>query len=129
VHSFTTQFTCLLVAVAIVAPARAIAQTCEPNRAPRYAYEVSEEATLVDSTARFGPRLHRPTEHDSLPPNIIEFVVDTTGQAVRPSFRILRVEDAALVEAAEAALLRWRFRPARDRGCRVPQVTQWILRT
>ena len=127
-HLSKPEFTCLL-AAAVLVPIQGHAQSCEANGAPRFAYEVSAEASLVDSTAPLGPRLHRPTEHDSLPPNIIEFVVDTTGRAVPSSFRVLRLEDARVVDAARAALARWRFHPAQDRGCRVPQLTQWILRT
>lgn len=122
-------FACLLIAAAMFVPSRASAQTCEPTAAPLAAHEVSREAELLESTAGFGPALHRPTEHDSLPPNIIEFVVDTRGRALPSTFRVLRVEDGGLVEAARAALSRWRFQPAVDRGCRVPQVTQWILRS
>lgn len=124
----TTRCTCLIVAAFFMVPTPGRAQSCEGNAAPRHAHDVSDEVVLVDSTARLGPHLHRPAEHDSLPPNVIEFVVDTTGRPVLSSFRVLRVEDAPLVDAAQAALSRWRFRPAQHRGCRVAQVTQWILR-
>ena len=127
-HFPNAQVTCFLVAAVLFIPTTSQAQACAQAIPPRHAWEVRQEVELVASTARFGPRLHRPTDRDSLPPNIIEFVVDTAGTPVASSFRVLRVEDARLVDAAREALTRWRFRPAQDNGCRVPQVTQWILR-
>lgn len=129
VHFPNTPFTCFLVAAVLFIPTTSQAQACAQAIPPRHAWEVRQEVELVASTARFGPRLRQPTDRDSLPPNIIEFVVDTAGTPVASSFRVLRIEDARLVDAAREALIRWRFRPAQDSGCRVPQVTQWILRT
>lgn len=128
-HLFNTQFTNLLVAAVLLVPATSNAQPCSDPTSPRHGWEVRQEVELVDSTARFGPRLHRPTDRDSLPPNIIEFVVDTAGRPVTSSFRVLKSEDDRLVATAREALTRWRFRPAEDGGCRVAQVTQWILRS
>jgi hypothetical protein len=128
VHFPNTPFTYFLAAAVLFVPATSEAQSCAPATPPRHAWEVRQEVELVDSTARFGPRLHRPTDRDSLPPNIIEFVVDTVGRPVAGSFRVLHGEDGQLVDAARHALTRWRFRPAQDRGCRVSQITQWILR-
>lgn len=121
-------FACLLIAAMMLVPSRGGAQSCAPTATPLVAHEVSREAESLESTAAFGPGLHRPTENDSMPSNVIEFVVDTSGRALPHTFRVLHVEDGGLVDAARAALSRWRFQPAVDRGCRVPQVTQWILR-
>lgn len=48
--------------------------------------------------------------------------------AVPASFHVLHRENYELVAAAQASLSKWRFSPALDRRCRVPQFTQWILR-
>ena len=127
-HFPSTQFTYFLFAAVLSIPTTTHAQACAQATPPRHAWEVRQEVELVDSTARFGPRLHRPTDRDSLPPNIIEFVVDTAGRPVASSFRVLRVEDGRLVDAAREAITQWRFRPAQYSGCRVSQITQWILR-
>ena len=65
-----------------------------------------------------------PTPAVRNPPNLVQFVVDTSGVPVAHTFHALKVTDAALVEEARQSLARWRFAPAVRDGCTVRQFMQ-----
>jgi hypothetical protein len=65
-----------------------------------------------------------PTLSVGNPPNLVQFVVDTSGVPVARTFHAVKVTDAALVEEARQSLLQWRFTPAIRDGCAVRQLIQ-----
>jgi hypothetical protein len=65
-----------------------------------------------------------PTPAVRNPPNMVQFVVDTSGVPVVRTFRPLKVTDAVLVEEARRSLSQWRFTPAIRSGCTVRQLIQ-----
>jgi TonB family protein len=59
---------------------------------------------------------------------VVEFVIDTTGRVERPSVRMVESSHPAFEDAAQAAVLGARFRPARLNGRPVRQITQQRVR-
>lgn len=81
----------------------------------------------VDMPARFlGDTINTP--HPSAPvkapANLVQFVVDTTGRVVPNTFLALIVTDSGLVKQAKSVADTWRFAPAVEGECKVPQLVQ-----
>jgi TonB family protein len=59
---------------------------------------------------------------------VVEFVIDTTGRVERASVRIIESSHPAFADAARAAVLGARFRPAHLAGSSVRQITRQAVR-
>lgn len=59
---------------------------------------------------------------------LAQFIVDTSGVPIAKSLKILMRPEGLVADSVAAAVLRWRYQPARARGCRVPQLVQSALR-
>lgn len=55
---------------------------------------------------------------------LVQFTVDSTGMVQPQSFKVLRMNDSALVADARMVLARWRFTPAEVGGRKVSQLVQ-----
>ena len=108
-------------------PHSAEAQSCPLPARPYFEFQVEQPATfIVDTTisprpavASRGSQTERPT--------LVSFVVDTLGFPDSGTFRVIREVDPALALDAEKVVAKWRFRPARLKGCAVPQLVQTPL--
>ncbi len=125
----------LILILAIGRSASAGAQSCplaQPNAVATPYFEFQ-----VDTAARFIPAdgvLPFPdvslTERPPFTVNfaLIQFVVDTSGVPVANSLRILLRPDGLVTDSVAAAVVNWRFQPAKLQGCRVSQLVQTPLR-
>jgi len=59
---------------------------------------------------------------------LVQFIVDTLGQADMQSFKVLEASNELFVRSIENALSKWRFYPAEARGRKVRQIVQLPLR-
>ena len=112
---------CLAVA-AVTAGAQAATRACQ-DRVVYFEFQVSDAGQpaqwIVDTTFTVHPT---PAILD--PPNLIQFVIDTLGVPVAPTFKALRITDSALVAEARRTFSRWRYTPAIHSSCVVRQVIQ-----
>ena len=121
--------------VALHHAATARAQTCPPvapiaGAAAWFEFQVDEAARFipVDVVLPFpDPSLNQraPSSSDFA---LVSFVVDTNGVPLAHSLKILVRPDGLVADSVAAAVLRWRFQPAKVRACRVPQLVQSALR-
>ena len=125
----------MLLLFALWYPTRATAQSCPPvppsGPAPAwFDFQVDTPARLVSAdTTRPVPVAARDAPDRYSPAfALVQFIVDTTGQPVVRSLRIL-IHPAALdTGAVRSALARWQYTPAVAHGCRVAQLVQTPLR-
>lgn len=107
---------------------RAAAQTCAPQAMPYFEFQVETPAAFAGDTTRVprpaSDRFVRLREQPDPGAMLVQFVVDTLGVPDPRSFRVLRAQTPASVDSVRDALPRWRFTPARVRGCRVSQLVQ-----
>lgn len=59
---------------------------------------------------------------------LVQFIVDTSGVPIAKSLKLLLRPEGLVADSVTAAVVRWRYRPAIARGCRVPQLVQTALR-
>lgn len=111
------------------AAARASGQACVAPTNPLFEFQVDRPAAYVGDTTRTPrparERFVRAREHPEV--LVVQFVVDTAGVAEPRSFRVLQAPSTAAADSARAALPAWRFTPAVQRGCRVPQLVQTAI--
>jgi hypothetical protein len=86
----------------------------------------------VDHQARFLGARGRPRLPAIVAPGqraLVQFVVDTAGRVVLPSFRVLHVtgDSAGVAVAIRGTAHTWRYSPAMVAGCRTPQIVQTIV--
>jgi hypothetical protein len=102
-------------------PAMLGAQDCKADPRPAFEFQVEATAQFVgDSTVRPRPGPNRlPGRSDLRGDLIVQFVVDTLGQPVTSTFKVLVAPSEAAGDSARAALPLWRFSPARLGACKV----------
>lgn len=130
--NLTARFALLL--VGLLLPREGGGQQCEPAQKPLLEYQ-------LERTAQFLPGETHPHPASSLmPPRkekggsvLVEFVVDTAGLPQVESYRTLKMQarspqdSVALLDSIRVVLPTWRFVPARNGGCVMPQVLQTVV--
>lgn len=97
--------------------AQAAAAPCATQ--PFFEFQVEQPARALDDTVK-GPRLI----DERRPANLVQFIVDTTGHVELASFRVLAMDDRALVRRLREQLPDRHFAPARIGACAVRQLVQ-----
>jgi outer membrane biosynthesis protein TonB len=87
-----------------------------------FEFQVAKPAAWISDSAQ---SVH-PTAANRLPAdgNLIQFVVDTAGNPVTRTLRVLKLSDSSVVNEARRSLANWRFEPAQLNGCAVRQLVQ-----
>lgn len=118
--------TLLAATVSVSGASLASAQACTPPARPLFEFQVEQPAAYVgDSALRPRPAARRFVRIQKDPQAfVVQFVVDTAGQPVAGSFKVLNSPAEAASDSARTAMARWRFTPAVKGGCKVPQVVQ-----
>ena len=104
------------------------AQSCPPPERPYFDFQVAQPAVYAgDSTLTPRPaRLQLSVRNDPAA-FLVQFVVDTLGQPLPSTFRVLKSPSAAANDSVRAVLPRWHYKPAVHGGCRVPQLVQTLV--
>jgi hypothetical protein len=110
----------VMAALIPVAGARAQSASHECPTTTFFSFQVDAQARFTgDSTLSVHPT---PTTRN--PANLVQFVVDSTGEVVLDTFKALKTSDHALVQRASESLNQWHYTPATLGGCHVRQVIQ-----
>jgi hypothetical protein len=119
----------LVVPSALGAASVASAQACTPPAHPAFEFQVEQPAAYVgDSALRPRPAAQQFVPvHENPQALVVQFVVDTAGQPVAGSFKVLNSPSTVASDSARAAMARWRFTPAVKGGCKVPQLVQTAI--
>jgi hypothetical protein len=110
-----------LIVLALFLPAMLGAQDCKADPRPAFEFQVEPTARFVgDSAMRPRPGPNRlPGRSDLRGDLIVQFVVDTLGQPVNSTFKVLAAPSESAGDSVRAAFPRWRFTPARLGACKV----------
>jgi hypothetical protein len=116
----------IAVTLSISGASIASAQACTPPARPLFEFQVEQPAAYSgDSTLRPRPAAQRFVRiRDNPQAFVVQFIVDTAGQPVTGSFKVLNSPAESASDSARTAMARWRFTPAVKDGCKVPQVVQ-----
>jgi hypothetical protein len=111
----------------------ASAQACPPpptGGTVYFQFQVETPARFVGDPAVLPAPNADDRRRSPFPPDfaLVQFIVDTAGVPQAKSLRMLVTPDSLSLETVKAALERWRFSPARNAGCIVPQLVQTPLR-
>jgi hypothetical protein len=98
--------------------AGATSNGCTAPDYPLFEFQVARPARYIPD-----PDISPSPSGKSGPPALVQFVVDTAGVPDVKTLRVLKADDD-LAKAIKALLPRWRYEPARQGACKVPQLVQ-----
>jgi len=129
------RFPTFVLILVLGSPAAARSQACPPTpaiaRSPAwFEYQVEQPAHFLPAGAALpvpdvSLNQRAPYTADFA---LVQFIVDTSGVPIAKSLKILIRPEGLVADSVAAALIHWRYQPAKAQGCRVPQLVQSALR-
>jgi hypothetical protein len=115
----------VIIGLALCAPLVLRGQQCAPLAHPAFEFQVDVPAKAIPDSTHPHPAADRfAAKKDDVDAIIVQFVVDTAGVPIQASFRVLKTPSSQITDSVRAAFPSWRFTPARQGNCLVPQLVQ-----
>ena len=113
-----------LVGACVLFATSAAAQCVQPPH-PLFEFQTERAAAYIgDSTMVPRPVTTRVADAHAYPEVLVQFVVDTLGVPDPATLHTLRTSSRAAADSVRQVLTAWRFSPALESGCKVPQIVQ-----
>ena len=113
------------IGLALCAPVVARGQQCAPLAHPAFEFQVDLPAKAIPDSTHPHPAADRfAAQKDDADAVIVQFVVDTAGVPLQASLKVLKAPSSQVTDSVKAAFPSWRFTPARQGNCFVPQLVQ-----
>jgi hypothetical protein len=115
-----------LISACLLFAAPGLSAQCTRPPHPAFEFEVDQPAAYIgDSTMVPRPAAQAYVDARMHPEVlVVQFVVDTLGVPDTLSFRTLRTPSRAALDSVRQTMPSWRFSPAIQQGCKVPQLVQ-----